>query len=104
MKMTNALMRSYTHLEAQISHLQQTQERILTLLEAPYSIKKEEDVSILHHIVPELRSATNKLCAMSKFQSSSITDIKSTTNKLNAMIKCHFEKSAKSSKEDANHM
>ena len=103
MKMSSELMSSYTHLEAQISQLQQTQERILTLLEAPYSIKKEEDVSSFQHVLPEIRSVTNKLCAMSKVQSSNICDIKATTNKLNAMIKYHFEKPS-ASKGDANNM
>ena len=103
MKISSELMRSHTHLEAQISQLQQTQERILTLLEAPYSIKKQEDVSSFQYIVLEIRSVANKLCAMSKVQSSNICDIRATTNKLNAMIKYHFEKPS-ASKGDANNM
>ena len=102
LKISNELMRIHAHLEARISQVQQTQDKILTLLEGSFSVRKEEDASTLHHIVPEIRSVANKLCAMSKVQSSSITDIRATTNKLNAMIKCHFEKSAP--KGDVNNM
>ena len=99
--MSNELMKSHTQLEARISQLQQTQEKIFTLLEGFYSIIKD-DVSTLHNIMPEIRSVVNRLFAMSKIQKSSIIDIRSTPNKLNAMIKCYFEKSSAFKEKDNN--
>lgn len=91
----NEIARNYSHLQSQIQSVQHTQDKILKLLEDLNS-RKEEHVIALQHIVPEVRTAANKMFAVTKVQSSNISEIRATTNKLNAMMKCHLGKASTS--------
>ena len=90
-QLKNDNMRSHTLLEAQLSQVQETQDRILSLLQEVRG-QKEDHLTILQHIVSDLRSTTNKLLAISKVYNIGISESRATTNKLHAILKCHFEK------------
>ena len=64
--MRNDLIQSNTNLQVQITQLQETQHKILTLLEGLYNVNS------FQAIVPEMRSISNKLNAISKVYSSGI--------------------------------
>ena len=52
--------------------------------------KGKAQISALEHVVLELRSATNKLNAMLKFQSSRIAKVRGIANKMKALSKFHW--------------
>ncbi|MCO5589004.1 hypothetical protein L7F22_042968 [Adiantum nelumboides] len=77
--MKNETLKSVSNRQVRISYIQATQNKVLRILEELQSQKKEH-ATALQSIVFDVRTATNKLSAIAKVQSSSIGEKPSLSN------------------------
>ena len=82
------ILENQEFLQAKILEIEKSQQQLMGFLQSfRVEVLARQNSNGVEHVVPKLRSVSNKLCSIAKIQNSTISELRTSTNKINAIAK-----------------